>query len=140
METSLLQALFSETKAIIQSEVVKVLKEIKKKVDEVDLELDGLNIDHFIDRIVTWAVSGATMLLCIVTIYLFLKVRSDIIDRIDQVLQHAGIRIEERRPLLGAPVPVIPPTNQLRVTRSPAAAIPLERIRNQGIAAPGTNQ
>ena len=76
VETSLLQALFSETKAIIRSEVVKVLKEIKKKVDEADLELGGLNIDHFVDRIVTWAVSGATMLLCIVTIYLFLKVRS----------------------------------------------------------------
>ena len=113
-----------------------MLKEIKKKVDDADFELDGLNIDHFMDRIVTWVVSGATMLLCIVTIYLFIKVRSEIIDRIDQVLQHAGIRIEERRPLLGAPVPVLPPTNSLRVTQSPAAGIPLERIRNQGIAAP----
>ena len=88
-----------------------MLKEIKKKVDETNLELDGLNIDHFMDRIVTWVVRGATMLLCIVTIYLFLKVRSDIIDRINQVLQHAGIRIEERRPLLGALVPVLPPKN-----------------------------
>ena len=50
-----------------------MLKEIKKKVDEADLELDGLNIDHFMDRIVIWAVSGENMLLCIVTIYISLK-------------------------------------------------------------------
>ena len=54
------------------------------------------------DRIVVYVVTGANMLLCAITIYLFLKVRSDIIGRIDQVMQHAGIRIEERRPLLGA--------------------------------------
>ena len=116
VETSLIQALFLEVKSMIRLEVVKVLKEIKKKVDKADIELNGLNLDHFMDRIVTYMVSGANMLLCAITIYLFLKVGSDIIGRIDQVMQHGGIRIEERRPLLGAPVPVLPPTNSLRVT------------------------
>ena len=113
-----------------------MLKEIKKKVDEADIELNGLNLDHFMDRILTYVVSGANMLLCAITIYLFLKVRSDIIGRIDQVMQHAGIQIEERRPLLGAPVPVLSPANSLRVTRNPSAGIPFKRIRNQRIAAP----
>ena len=138
VETSLVQALFSETKAIIRSEVVKVLKEIKKKVDEVDLEIDYLNLDHFIDRLVIYIVCSANMLLCAITIYLFLKVQSDIIGRINQVMQHAGIQVEERRPLLGAPVPVLPPASTVRVTqaRSPSSALPLERIRSQGIAGP----
>ena len=86
LEISLVQALFSETKVIIRSEVVKVLKEIKKKVDETDLEIDDLNLDHFIDRIVIYIVCSANILLCAITIYLFLKVWSDIIGRIDQVM------------------------------------------------------
>ena len=52
VDISLVQALFSEVKAIIQAEVVKLLKEIKVKVDEADLEIDDLNLDHFIDRLV----------------------------------------------------------------------------------------
>ena len=87
VETSLLQALFRKLKAFLHSEVVKVLKDIKQKVDESDVELDRLNFDHFLDRIVVYVVTGATMLLCAITIYLFVKVRSDIIMRIDQVLQ-----------------------------------------------------
>ena len=104
----------------------------------MDIEIDDLNLDHFMDQIVIYMVSGANMLLCAITIYLFLKVRSDIIGRIDKVMQHAGIQVEERRPLLGVPVPVLPPTNSLRVTRarSPSSGLPLERIRNQGIAGP----
>ena len=116
VETSLVQVLFSETKGIIRSEVVKVLKEIKKKVDEVDLEIDDLNLDHFIDRIVIYIVCSANMLLCAITIYLFGKVRRDIINGIDQVMKQAGLQVEERRPLLGAPVPVLHPTSTLRVT------------------------
>ena len=140
VKTSLLQALFSELKVILSSEVVKVLKDIKMMVDEADVELEGLNLDHFMDRIVVYVVTGANMLLCAITIYLFVKVKSDIIMRIDQVLQRAGIRIEESRPLLGAPVPVLPPANSLRVTQnSSSSRAPLDRIRSQGIAAPGSS-
>ena len=77
-------------------------------------------------------------LLCAVTISLFMRVWRDIIDRIDQVMRQAGLHVEERRPLLGAPVPVLAPTNTVRITRvrSPASTLPLERIRSQGIAGP----
>ena len=117
-----------------------MLKEVKKKVDKADVELDGLNLDHFMDLIVVYVVTGANMLLCAITIYLFLKVWSNIIGRIDQVMQHAGIRIEESRPLLGAPVPVLPPQNSLRVTQNnPSSRASLDRIRSHGIAAPGSS-
>ena len=107
--------------------------------EESDLRLDGLNFDHFLDQIVMYVVTGATMLLCAITIYLFVKVRSDIILRIDQVLQRAGIRIEESRPLLGAPVPVLPPLNSVRVMQNGLSSrTPFERIRDQGIAPPGS--
>ena len=107
-------------------------------MDEADLKIDDLNMDQFIDRLVIYIVCGANMLLCAITIYLFLKVRSDIISRINQVMQHAGIQVEDRRPLLGTPMPVLPPASTVRVTRarSPSSGLPLERIRSQGIAGP----
>ena len=124
---------------MLRLEIVRVLKDIKKKVDDSDVELDSLNFDHFLDRIVVYVVTGATLLLCVITIYLFVKVRSHIILRIDQVLQRAGIRIEESRPLHGAPVPVLPPANSVRVMQNGSSSrTPLERIRGQGIAPPGS--
>ena len=86
VETSLMQALFSEVKSIIRFEVVKVLKEIKEKVDAADIQIDDLNLDHFIDRIVMYIVCGGNLLMCGITIYLFLSVRRDIIGRIDIVM------------------------------------------------------
>ena len=47
VETSLVQALFSKVKAIIPFQVVKLIKEIKEKVDEADVKIDDLNLDHF---------------------------------------------------------------------------------------------
>ena len=137
VETSLVQALFSKVKPIIRAEVVKLLKEIKEKVDEADLEIDDLNLDHFIDRLVIYIFCGGNMLLCAVTIYLFLRVRRDIIGRIDTVMRQAGVHMKERRPLLGAPLPANPgrSTVALSRARSPASTLPLG-IRNQGIAGP----
>ena len=73
-ETSPLQALFSEVKQIIRYEVVTVLKEVKEKDDEADIMIDDLDLDHMINRVVIYMVCGGNLLLCGITIYLFLSV------------------------------------------------------------------
>ena len=130
-----MQALFSEVKAILRVEVLKQLKDIKSKVDEANIELDDLDMDHFIDRLVMFIACSGNMVLCAVSIYLFLRVRRDIIDRIDEVMRQAGIRVEERRPLLpqsGAG----PSTVTVTQGRLPSVSTLPATIRNQGIAGP----
>ena len=142
METSLLQALFSEVKQIIRYEVVKLLKEIKEKVDKADIQIDDLDLDHLIDRVVMYIVCGGNILLCGITIYLFLSVRHDIIERIDLVIGQAGVQVEERRPLLGAPLPGASGgscTVAVSQSRHPSTNFLPDEIRNKGIAGPPSN-
>ena len=104
--------------------------------------IDDLDLDHMINRVVIYVVCGGNLILCGITIYLFLSVRRDIIERIDLVMQQAGVQVEERRPLLGAALPGASGgscTVLVSRSRHPSAHFPPDDIRNKGIAGPPSN-
>ena len=114
-------------------------KEVKEKVDEADIQIDDLNLDHFIDRIVMYIVCGGSLLMCGITIYLFQSVHHDIIRRIDIVMRQAGVHVEERIPLLGAPLPGASggiTTVSVSRSRHPSTNFSADELRTKGIAGP----
>ena len=79
-----------------------------EKVDEADIQIDDLNLDHYIDRIVMYIVCGGNLLMCGITI----------IGHIDVVMRQAGLHVEERIPLFGAPLPGASGGSTVAVSRS----------------------
>ena len=133
-----MQALFSEVKHLIRAEVIEPLGDVKAKVEEADIELEELDLDHFIDRFVIYIVCAANMVLCSISIYLVLMVRRDIIRRIDEVRKKAGIRVEEHIPLL--PQGGAGERSNIVITQEPPRgplALP-DNVMAQGIAPPST--
>ena len=71
--------------------------------------------------------------------YLFLSVRHDIIEWIDLVMRQAGVQVEGRGPLLGAPLPGASGgscTVAVSRSRHPSTNFPADEIRTKGIAGP----
>ena len=84
VETSLMQALFSELKAVMRVNVSSPLYESR-------LILDDLDLDHYYDRLVIYIMCAATLFMCLITVIMSCKMRLDILDRVDTVMRETGI-------------------------------------------------
>ena len=84
VETSLVQALFSELKAVVRMNVTRPIHEAR-------LVLEDLDLDHFYDRLVIYVMCATTLFMCLITVVLSCKMRLDILERVDTVMRETGV-------------------------------------------------
>lgn len=98
VETSLVQALFSELKAVVRMNVTRpileaklVLEDLSLAIQEAKFVLEDLDLDHFYDRLVIFIMCGVTLVMCVITVLMSCKMRLDILQRVDTVMRETGV-------------------------------------------------